>query len=332
MNNKEINIALAINNQYVGQVSALIMSIHKNLKEGRFVRINILHSTVTEQHQDIMKNMVKDFDNISELNFIDMKQFTSNEYLDKYMYKSKDYNYISPETLYRLFIPDIFPQYDKILYLDSDMIVCDNLTDLYETDITKVYVAAIKVSNKFLEGEIIFNNKKLYIKDYIKNNLHIDPATYFNAGVLLLNLNKLRQDNIQEKMFQLVTGETIFRFLDQDILNISFYKNSKLIDNQYNFKCRDYTTTHKVTILHFAGKNKPWNYFKQDEFFEKYWDYFKLTPFYNKKEEQLYLKLTNWYKNKKFIKTREEKNHYKIRILFLHFTINKKYLNFFKKH
>ncbi len=81
-----MNIVLAINDNFVGQASALIMSIYKNSKKDSEIRINILHSDVTQKHQDIIKDMVKDMENILEVNFIDMKQFVSNKTLDKFMH------------------------------------------------------------------------------------------------------------------------------------------------------------------------------------------------------------------------------------------------------
>ena len=327
---KYINIALAINDQYIGQASALIISIHKNLKEGRFVRINILHSTVTEQHQDIIKNMVKDFNNISELNFIDMKQFTSNEILDKYLYP----NYITSESFYRLFMPAIFPQYDKMLYLDSDTIVCKDLSQLYNNDIDNFYAGVIKEPISSLEYNTFFDNERITNKSYITKKLQINPKDYFNSGVLLLNLKKLRQDKIQEKFFEYLLNKSPFRYPDQDVLNIVLYKKVKFLDILYNLTSPEHNNENqkRAVIVHFTGEKKPWIFYKRKETFEQYWKYFKLTPFYKDKEKELYLSLTSGYLDKPFIKIREEKNHYKIKVFFFHFTINKKYVKFFRKN
>ena len=122
------------------------MSIHKNSKKDSLIRIYILYSEISQKNQDIIKDMTKNMENIIELKFIDIKQFVSNSFFDKYMYKAKDFfNYTSPETYYRLFIPNLFPDYDKVLYLDSDIIVCEDLTELYNTDIDNLYAGVVSV-------------------------------------------------------------------------------------------------------------------------------------------------------------------------------------------
>ncbi len=178
-----INIVLAINDNFVGQASALIMSIHKNAKKDSSIRINILHSDVTQGHQDIVKNMIKDMKNISDLNFVDMKQFVSNKNLDKFMHGTA-LAHLTPEAYYRLFIPTIFSHYDKVLYLDSDLIVCKDLTELYNTNIDNLYVAAISESQYFFKSTLMLNNKRIKTYDYLANNLNIHDKSYFNSGVM----------------------------------------------------------------------------------------------------------------------------------------------------
>ncbi len=321
-----INIVLAINDQFVEQAAALIMSIYKNSKKDSLVRINIIHSTVTKEHQDIMKNMVKDMENISELNFVDMTKFVTNVFLDKFLDKSA-VKHMSIETYYRLFIPTVFPQYDKVLYLDSDLIVYEDLTELYNIDINDFYAGVISEGPAFFKSSFGVDGKKIKMEDYLVEKLNIHDKTYFNSGIMLLNLDKMRKDNIQEKALSFLFKNYPLAFCDQCVLNSILNGKVKFLDRKYNV-FSSYSDKNVPSILHFAGPKKPWNYFKQNEYFEKYWDYFKLTPFYNKEDHgKLYLSLKKGYINTPFFKVRLEKHHYKIRILFFHFTVNKKYLS-----
>lgn len=325
-----MNIVLSINDNFVEQASALIMSIHKNSKEDSSIRINILHSDVTQEHQDIIKDMVKNMENILEINFIDMKQFVSNKTLEEFM-PGGDSAYISSETFYRLFIPTIFHQHDKILYLDTDLIVCDDLTGLYNTDIKDFYVGAVSEPKYFFKFTLAVNNKKIKIADYLVNKLNIHNKAYFNAGVMLLNLDKIRKDNIQEKSITFLSKNYPFVFVDQDVLNSIFHGKVKFLDRKYNVFYTIFPANNMPSILHFPGAEKPWNYYKKNEGFELYWKYFKLTHFYNEKQGKLYLKFKNGYQKNKFIKIVIGKHKWRIRIFHHTFSIAPKYVEFYRR-
>ncbi len=315
-----INIVLAINDNFIKQAATTITSIHKNSKKDSLIGINILHSDVTQQNQNIIKDMVKDMKNISELNFVDMKQFVTRGLFDKYIV---DENYITSETYYRLFIPNLFPQYDKVLYLDSDVIVCEDLTELYNTDIDNLYAGVVSVYKYFFKNVLNLNDDKIISEEYLANKLNILNKTYFNAGILLLNLSEMRKDNIQEKSFEFLFKNYPLLYQDQDILNSLFNNKVKFLDRKYNVYYRHYLHNSPTTILHFAGPQKPWNFYKLNEGFELYWKYFKLTPFYNETEEKLYSNLKKVSpKKKKNIKLILGKQRYRLKIFHNTFSIN----------
>nr|MCR4662550.1 glycosyltransferase family 8 protein [Endomicrobiaceae bacterium] len=315
-----INIVLAVNNKYIGQAAALIMSVHKNTNKKSLMEINILHSEITQQNQNILKDMVKNMVNISKLKFIDMTKIVTSNFFEKYMCKEKFCSYVSAETYYRLFIPNLFSQYDKVLYLDSDVIVCEDLTELYNTDIENLYAGAVSVYKYFFKNVLNLNGTKIISEEYLAKKLNILNKTYFNAGILLLNLSEMRKDNIQEKSFEFLFKNYPLLYQDQDVLNSLFYKKVKFLDRRYNVYYRHFLCNRPATVLHFAGEQKPWNSYKLNEGFELYWKYFKLTPFYNETEEKLYLNLKNVpqkKKKKKNIKIVLGKNRYRIK--FFHY-------------
>ena len=325
-----MNIVLAINDQYVSQASALIMSIYKNARKDASIKINIIHSSVTQQHQDIMKDMVKDMENISELNFVDMKQFVSNKTLDEFM-PGGNSAYRNPEVYYRLFIPTVFHEYDKVLYLDSDLIVCDDLTELYNTDIKDFYACAVHEPKYFFRSVLVLNNKRIKIEDYLVNKLNITDKSYFNSGVMLLNLDEMRKNNIQEKSLAFLSEKYPFAFCDQCVLNSILHGKVKFLDKKYNIFYSIFPTNNKPSVLHYTGAQKPWNYYKKNEGFELYWKYFKLTPFYNEEQENLYLKFKSKYLKKKFIKIVLGKKYYRVKMFGHHFKISPKIVDFYRK-
>ncbi|MBR3627697.1 MAG: glycosyltransferase family 8 protein [Elusimicrobia bacterium] len=327
-----INIILAINDKFIKQAATTIMSIYKNSNKNSLMKINILHSDITQQNQNIMKDMVKNMENISEFNFVDMSKIVTNNFFDKYMCKEKFCSYVSSETYYRLFIPNLFPQYDKVLYLDSDIIVCEDLTELYNTDIDNLYAGVVSVYKYFFKNVLSFNDDKIISEEYLARKLNILNKTYFNAGVLLLNLNEMRKGNIQEKSFKFLFENYPLLYQDQDILNSLFNNKIKFLDRRYNVYYRHFLDNKPTTVLHFAGPQKPWNSYKLNKGFELYWKYFKLTPFYNETEEKLYLDLKKVPpKEKKNIKIILGKQRYRLKIFHNTFSINPSFYRKSKK-
>ncbi|HAU87467.1 MAG TPA: hypothetical protein DCW90_18875 [Lachnospiraceae bacterium] len=171
---------------------------------------------------------------------------------------------------YRLKLPSILKNEAKCIYLDGDTLVLKDLNDMYNLDISEYYVAGTP------DG---FRNRKKYGK-----RIKIpDMNDYINSGVILLNLAKMREDNIENKFYKLLTSELkntyspIFAFPDQDTINVACH--GKILDlpfkygalslclssyNENHFKGiiskEDWLIEKKdIAIIHFAGRYKPWN-------------------------------------------------------------------------
>ena len=174
-------------------------------------------------------------------------------------------------SLQKLFIADYLKEIDKVLYLDSDTLVQSDLSKVYDTPVENVYVAAVKDGLMYQFPEHI---DELSLRD--KN-------FYFNSGVMLLNLNKIRNDKIINRaLIYFNTHQDVFG--DQDILNVVF--KGKVTPLSYRYNCNSVFFEEKdakflsafwnepvpetpkavydnTVILHFAG-HKPWTpYFTQ---------------------------------------------------------------------
>lgn len=188
----------------------------------------------------------------------------------------------------------------KILFLDADTVITGDLSSLYNTDITNYYCAAVKdygleIQRKKSTTELKFNKngQKMLISDYLYNKLNFsekDLRNYFNSGVLLLNLEKIREDNLEEKMLKYVENNDLM-FPDQDCLNVFFKGKTKLMPYTYNFqilgqfcidlfnendsaKFNEYLNQNKnPIIIHYI--NKPFRNANNVYFGEKYFYYRK---------------------------------------------------------
>ena len=242
--------------------------------------------------------------------------------------------HVSVAALCKFEIANILSDYDKVLYLDGDIIVQDDLSDLFNTDINDYYVGAVKDA---------------YVLQEKKQTLGVDG--YFNSGVMLLNCELMRRDNMAQKLWELKTLNRDLLFMDQDVFNLAFSGNVKYLDFRYNFMAAYfrkkyhafltdiYADGHYVNeqcsypaIIHYTGKN-PWQYYHRigAEIWRKY---YALSVFSN---HQLQYKDTWKMKIRKLLPFRKEREDGKVEIfwmkhrLFAYWNRNSKYQKLWAK-
>ena len=179
--------------------------------------------------------------------------------------------HISEAAYYRLIVTNLLPDIlDKILYLDSDLVVVSPLQELYETDINSYYLAAYGSTSKTFQKRL-----------NLQNNL------YFNSGVMLINLKKWREDKIGEKAIEFAKkNPEILKNWDQDALNkvidgqllVLERKWNSLIDlgreKQMNYdKNNNNNFLKEANIIHFVGSSKPWFFWIINPKKQIYWLY-----------------------------------------------------------
>ena len=150
-----------------------------------------------------------------------VKYYNANNYSDfvTTMDKIAKMTEVGPLACIRCWFPDILKDLDKVIYLDIDILVRKPLDELWNLDIENYYIAAVEDLNIRLFWQSCF--------------VGIEEEEYINSGVLLMNLKKMRQDNLVKKMkFLLTTVE--LKFLDQDALNIACNKKIYYIDTRFN--------------------------------------------------------------------------------------------------
>lgn len=173
------------------------------------------------------------------------------------------HQHVSSTDLFKFDLPETFPQYNKILYMDVDMIVQGDLSSLYATELDDNYVAAVKDMRGMVSGH-----------HHTRNNL----TSYFNAGMMLLNLQKMRNKNISNKLIDYKLHKDQGLFMSQDALNCTFGTKVKYLSPTYNymgpnlvfytpkeimkFYGIDQNTYDKIVtnalIVHLTDKKKPW--------------------------------------------------------------------------
>ena len=186
----------------------------------------------------------------------------------------------TPGTLLRLYLPDLIKDIDKIIYLDCDTVVMVDVEELWGCNLGGHYLAACLDTGLLTMGK---NVRRYWEKKYIQ------PEKYFNAGVLVLNLNKLRQSqkSFTEIAFNYLHDNYDLRWLDQDVLNWYCQGNYLELHPRFNYYSRITNNDVEILdgcILHYAVREmKPWRNY-HGEIDEYYWNYLLRTPWAEDKD------------------------------------------------
>ena len=242
---QEYNICYSLDSEYTEQLAASIVSILKNSDEKENINFYILDGGLSKKDKTAIETLkkFKKF-NIKYIQ-VNKKDFTSCPLLKEKGEEHKDYHVTLP-TYFRFKIPEFFPDIDKILYLDCDVIVRSSLKSLFETNIDNMAAAMVPDAESDKEA------------------LRLGLKTYFNAGVILININYWRENNIEEKLFSYaVNNKDKILWQDQDILNAVLQDDIVSLDKIWNFQYFLYEKINpaflsKCNILHLAGRFKPW--------------------------------------------------------------------------
>ena len=238
---KQINVAFCVNNAYVEKVAVVITSMLENNRENYF-HFYIFSSDLSEDSIKYLNKLKSRYKNF-EASRVEVP-------VDLFKSLKLNIDYISIETYYRYAISDLLPDLDKILYIDADLIINKDINIFYDTDIADYYLAGVE--DAFIKSE----NYKPEI------GLSTDDI-YINAGVLLMNLQKLRQDCICKKFIEATEGLwDKIKYQDQDIINIVCKGKIKQVDSIYNFARENIMAEpnrqKEACIIHYTGKKKPW--------------------------------------------------------------------------
>ncbi|EEQ0769197.1 glycosyltransferase family 8 protein, partial [Campylobacter jejuni] len=310
-------ICFIIDESYISYLSVCIQSLLDNASEHNLYDIYILYSGYLDQFiiNKITSNNAKK--NIS-IKFLKIDNFI--KIIPDKIYKlflNNIHKHISIATYYRFFIPSLFVNFEKVIYLDSDMLINSDISKLYDIDMNDFKLLAVKdiivnlahaKHKEIWEKKIVDSCKKCGIKDCSK---------YFNAGVLVFNMNKISfKDTIAcFKMLKKIKDPYL---IDQDILNAVFQNDVKVLDdtswnyqNTLSFIDQDYKfymfmdDCKNINIYHFISQYKPWLY-PYIPNADIWWKYAKKTPFY---EEILFNNISKMSSNETYGAVEKVKAH-----------------------
>lgn len=241
----KMNIVFSSDDAYARYLAVTMLSILENNTSNSKINFYVLTADISEDNQEILRSLVYKYKH-GKIEFI----FVNEDLFDGFPLNIK---HIRKEAYFRYIIADVLTQTKKALYLDVDTLVLGDLYELWATNIDEFFIAG--------------SHKDYFAKEFPgykeKIGLYEDDV-YINSGVILLNLEKIREFHKVKELFDNTKKlKDIIKIQDQDIINITFNKGIKNISNIYNYTESDRRgasrKNEEVIIVHFNTGNKPWN-------------------------------------------------------------------------
>ena len=280
-----IHISFNIDGNYVKHCAVTMVSLFENNKEEEFC-VHLVATGLSETDEAQLTQIVSSYKN--QIIF-----YTPDQKLLEGFSIRKFSKRITMATYYRCILADLLPKdIDKVIYMDCDIVIRGNIVPFWNTTLEGVGVAAVE--------DIGCNESSRYeILQYPQEE------SYFNAGVLLINLDYWRQHNMTQSCIDYYHKypERIL-YNDQDLLNSILHKNKKMVDLCWNVQDGFYRNPKEMTpewrkkfteilknpiILHYTNR-KPWDYDSQHPLRMEYFKYLDKTPW---KDERSLSKCSN---------------------------------------
>lgn len=288
-----VTIVFSVSDFFVPYFAVCLQSLSDVISCEKQYKLFVLEKGISKTNKLLLSNMV--CNTSIDLEFLNVRKLME----DKCFYA---HDHVSQETFYKLFLPKLFSDYKKVLFCDADIVFQDDPAKLFDIDIgnNKIAVAPCNLWQGIIQKDFI-------AYEYTINQLGIDDInSYFQAGIVLFNVDKITDEDI-EKM-EYLAEEKEFLCMDQDILNIVFKNDKFLLESCWNYETsqktfRDISIPYmtdeiknrwekardNAKIIHYSGKEKPW-FYPDEEFADIWWQIAERTPFY----ESLKLRLDSF--------------------------------------
>ena len=281
-----VPVVFAADDNYVPMLTTTIYSMLRNANPDRFYDVIVLHKDITPENRQLIRQYLAQFPNAT-VRFYDVLPAVEGYDL------TTSNAHISVETYYRFIIQDALPYYSKILYLDSDLIIRGDVSELFDTDL-EGHVLGAAHDLDFAGNLNMPDGERMR---YATSKLGMaEPFGYFQAGVLVMDLNRMRELHTVDEWLGIASDPT-YIYNDQDILNQECHGDVRYLPYDWNVMHDCAGRVHGIfdfapadmykaylksreepKIVHYAGFDKPWKN-PWCDFGPLYWHYAHSTPF-----------------------------------------------------
>lgn len=265
---KIIPVVFATDNNYVPYCGVAIFSLIQNASKENSYEIYVLYDKLSKMNILRLENLSTDYakvkcicvhENIEQLHVF-------------------EHNHLTIAATYRLVISDILGKYEKIVYLDSDIIVNDDVAVLYDMDIEDNILGAI-AGYWEADGDFLYK--------HVTQTLRVAIEHFFNSGILVINTKKFKKHEVKEKCFELLSQRTDLYFMDQCALNIVCEGKVQMLPARWNYEwlflfeseIKETKIIEHPAIIHYNGTMKPWDN-PGMLLSEHFWKYARQSVFY----------------------------------------------------
>ena len=277
-------LVMSFSPSYLNYAAVTVWSMMLSLRKGVKVRLRVLHAGLPEEVTGRFSGALREWNDL-RISFTDVLPSADRYRLPRDAVKAQP-------TCYPLLCAELFPQDEKILLLDGDLIVKKDITELWNTPLGDSLIAA--VTDIDFNGQIRSGNRQY--RRYCSSIGLNDPDGYIQAGVVLYNLQKMRETFAEGELFrQSILGG--YRYGDQDVLNLRCCGRICYLDMKWNvlhdnngFRMRYIASLGGEElfrqyreargdpwIIHYAGNQKPWED-RRCDFADEFWQVAKQTP------------------------------------------------------
>lgn len=284
---KCVPVVFACSDYFVPYASVALKSVIDNTSDNWNYDIIFLHTGISKRNQQLMNYMLGGKENLS-LRFLNIQPIIANN-------KLIANNHVSVETFYRLSAHKVLKHYDKIVYLDSDIVVLNDVAELFKIDIGNNLIAATVDADHAGEYAGAIPNVQEYTDEVLKLK---NPYKYFQAGVMVFNIKGMNKKFPKNEIMDWAEKRE-YMYVDQDVLNTLCEGKIYYVDMKWNVMtdCNGFRLGTIIKrapkqiydehmearkdpyIIHYAGNEKPWNSPLSD-YSEYFWEYARKTPFY----------------------------------------------------
>lgn len=263
-----IPVFFTIDNGYAPFLSVALDSAIKNSSKENNYKAIILHEDLSKENMRKLQSLARDH---FQVEFVQMKEGL--ETITDRMSNRLRCDYFTLTIYFRLFIPAMFPQYDKGIYIDSDVVVTGDLAELYNIDLKDNYIGAC-ADKSVVDVPPLAN--------YMEQAVGVDRHSYINSGVLLMNLKKLREVELDSHFISLLNTYHFDCIApDQDYLNAMCYGKILYLSEAWDaMPTEDKPEIENVKIIHYNLFSKPWCY-DGIQYGDVFWDYAKDSEYYD---------------------------------------------------
>lgn len=266
-----IPIFFTIDDAYAPYLHVALISLIKNASKDRRYKIIVVYQELNEENRNNLAKLVEDYPNF-EMEFKYMKQ--SLDMITDRIENRLRSDYFTMTIYFRIFIPDMYPEYDKAIYIDSDIIVPGDISELYDTDMHDNLIGVVT------DGSV---NDVPELQRYMTESLGLKLGDYFNSGMLLMNMKELRNVHLAEHFLYLLNK---YHFdcvaPDQDYLNSMCYGKIEYLDSCWDaMPNRNKPEIENPKIIHYNLFDKPWCY-DDIQYQDYFWEYAKQSVYYDK--------------------------------------------------